>query len=834
MEKSFGTRILAMMLAAALALGVLPGALAAEEGETGCWALDGGDWSWFYVPSTVPEQFRESRGGNWVELYQQTSEGMQYEYAVSIEITFVSGDEHLKDVFRIGQEEYERGIVYPAYEVNLEKVKEPGRAVFHFSCASEHFQYEKDVPLRVLSWKEDPLFTFERKSEPGEVTTFPGGLIYPNTFMDGLAIEDHSGEIAEKLSRNGDPVEKPNMYGDISFDEYSTGFCYPESYNVREGYPEEPAEGKAIESLYSGETGDTLSWRFNSMGQFNAWYHQGWSGINAAINEALGIVHVLPYRIDGPKNLAPGASAEYAAVDLEQDSGRSFTLSLEGEGVTLTENSGNSDACTVSAAEDAEIGKTFTLTATPSDGGTPAVLKCTVDEGVIAEIPLVNKGFMYDSEFTVPVFSTASGEYESGYIQNIMNIMVSRPVDRNSLPYWPGLTYSLGGGSFFPDREAKVASLKERAAKYIEANEGTIQEEEILDVQGEPALIAAGLLKNEGRTYPFGFLYTIQNNTALQAELIVFEGTGADPDQMPLVTLSDMRRLAEKIEYDESKAILTRADGAVTVSAKKGETEITGGKKVQMTAAFANTEKVNKKEKNDGVEWSVIDLETGETPEDISIDQKGNLSAKKDLAVVRKLQVKAVSTTFYTEGTYEITAIPAVKKMTVDPAELFFYVGTEESKTVRALLEPDTVPPTGITWTPAKKDMLEIEAGEDGTAKIRPLAGGKTTVAVKEPSGKNAKLTVSVVEPVTEVTLTSKGKAQAGKTITVSAALSPKKAGNKDLEWSLDVDESIATINAKGSVKIDKAAPAGTVITVTCRALGAPEPVSATLAITVE
>ena len=70
--------------------------------------------------------------------------------------------------------------------------------------------------------------------------------------------------------------------------------------------------------------------------------------------------------------------------------------------------------------------------------------------------------------------------------------------------------------------------------------------------------------------------------------------------------------------------------------------------------------------------------------------------------------------------------------------------------------------------------------------------------------------------------------------MTVSAALEPKKAGNKNLEWSLDVDETVATINAKGQVKIAKEAAAGTVITVTCKALGAPEPVVSTLAITVE
>ena len=47
--------------------------------------------------------------------------------------------------------------------------------------------------------------------------------------------------------------------------------------------------------------------------------------------------------------------------------------------------------------------------------------------------------------------------------------------------------------------------------------------------------------------------------------------------------------------------------------------------------------------------------------------------------------------------------------------------------------------------------------------------------------------------------------------MTVTAGLTPKNAGNKYVEWSLDVGEDIATINAKGQVKISKEAEAGTV-----------------------
>ena len=67
----------------------------------------------------------------------------------------------------------------------------------------------------------------------------------------------------------------------------------------------------------------------------------------------------------------------------------------------------------------------------------------------------------------------------------------------------------------------------------------------------------------------------------------------------------------------------------------------------------------------------------------------------------------------------------------------------------------------------------------------------------------------------------------------MQAKLTPKKPGNPALEWSIDVKEEIATINEKGQVKIAKTAPVGTVITVTCKALGAPEPIEAKIQIEV-
>ena len=85
-------------------------------------------------------------------------------------------------------------------------------------------------------------------------------------------------------------------------------------------------------------------------------------------------------------------------------------------------------------------------------------------------------------------------------------------------------------------------------------------------------------------------------------------------------------------------------------------------------------------------------------------------------------------------------------------------------------------------------------------------APGKTTVTVTEPGGKKAKLNVSVVDPAEGVELSVKGKKTPGGTVTVTAKISPKSAGNKAVKWSLDVGEDVATINSKGQIKISKKA----------------------------
>ncbi len=297
------------------------------------------------------------------------------------------------------------------------------------------------------------------------------------------------------------------------------------------------------------------------------------------------------------------------------------------------------------------------------------------------------------------------------------------------------------------------------------------------------------------------------------------------------VTMDDLKLLASLIGYDESMAPLTVADTALTISAEGDPVTVSAGKSVQFNYAFANPEHVNKENKNDMVYWIVFRAGTFEEADGVSISAQGQLNVNKSLAGRVDLQVMALSSLFGSSATYNITAVPLARKVNLDPAELFFYTGSEEAQTVKASLEPAGVPNTGLTWTPVKKDLVEITEEEDGLVSIRPLKAGKTDIAVKEPGGKNAKLKVNVVEPVESVELKANGKVRAGGKVKIAATLLPKNAGNKTVQWSVDVGEDIAKIDSKGQLTIAKGVPSGTKISVTCTAVGAPVPVSATLEI---
>lgn len=383
---------------------------------------------------------------------------------------------------------------------------------------------------------------------------------------------------------------------------------------------------------------------------------------------------------------------------------------------------------------------------------------------------------------------------------------------------------------------------------------------EEIEIDGHPAVIVLYDKYNENNEFTAhgGVLFYVRQNRLLQARLIC-QTTSKQmyhhPEETPAVTPEDMRQIAAQVTYDASQVPVTEEDVAITVTAADGTAAVAAGKSLELDAGFVNPDKAKKEggTNYDRFTWSVIDAETGEPVAEVELEkqkvkfdkrpgiEKGRVTldtssaptSRQKILVSRKLdrvvyaEVVAESAAYHTKASCPVILLPGAKKMTLDPGKAALYAGTDYTVTLRAGYDPEGIPLVGLTWKAAKEGILEVVPGEDGTAVVRPLAKGQAKVTVTGPEGKNAAATILVTDPVTGIELSPGGTAKAGKSVKMKAVLQPAAAGVKDVEWSVDTEESVATVNAKGVVSIAKGVPAGTVITVTCTALGAPEPVTA-------
>ena len=373
-------------------------------------------------------------------------------------------------------------------------------------------------------------------------------------------------------------------------------------------------------------------------------------------------------------------------------------------------------------------------------------------------------------------------------------------------------------------------------------------EEEHVVIDGYPARLviwnANGTDKYLHVNESVGQVIYFRNDRALICQLASWDDNGEiKVDDLPKVTMADLRKIAKLISYDPTKAPYTVADGEFSVRTKRDQSIVSAGGKLKVTAEYHDEKKMMAKKKDFDwywnnikptvTSWSVVDMETGKEIPGVEINNSGNLTVDRKLESVYRAEIRGENTFFLTKAACPITIIPASSKIFMDTTKAFFYTGTDTPRTVRAVIEPETVPVIGLSWKAQREGIVELADNGDGSVTLTPVGTGKTIVMVTDPNGKKAKLDVSVTDPVVDMELKVKGKAKPGSSVTINAVFNPATAGNKDAEWSLDVGEDVATVNNKGQVKISKGAPAGTKITVSCKALGAPEPVTKTIEIDV-
>ena len=521
------------------------------------------------------------------------------------------------------------------------------------------------------------------------------------------------------------------------------------------------------------------------------------------------------------------SAGEFPEEDTQADESFSEDSSAEGspEGTARTdesfadEPSAEESLTEAATTEGSSAGETSSKE--PATEEAPALPADSESGGILDDISFI-PGFANEG-FTVPVPEDQNRFAGEAGSEGSLVYLEKEPANGSRI----GLTYTY---SQFLDFWGETGYAEENYRALEESLSDEILEKEIISLQEHPAFLAVYTEDNRSE----GVILYARNNWLLSITVISAPEEGTAPEKLPRVAMKDLKKLAEQIVYDPAKASITAADGALTVTAQNGLQVLPGGKKLQFTATFANPARVNKKAKNNTVMWSAVDTATGQPAENVTISAKGKLTVSKKLLEAMDIEVTASSPIFHSSAKYPLRVIPTVEGIRVNPQELTFYEGEDRRGELEAVLMPATVPRTGMTWQDKPSGVVEISPTEDGSASVRPLKAGRTVITVSEPNGKKAKVRVSVLVPVESLELTVRGKPRPGKSVNVTAGITPKNAENIAVEWSIDASDDTAVINAKGRLKISKTAKPGTVITVTCKAVGAPEPVIAEKEITVE
>lgn len=838
---------------------VTSGQAAGKKKESLQSQLFGGHWFsgvWHYVPSTIPE---------YLSLYEHAAaisfgDGSGRENANDCSISFVSGDESLRNALKYRTED-DSLYLY----VDNSAITAPGEARFHVVFNSEHYWGEDDYTIRVLSYDDYPLVTVR---DPNPVVVLRKGEIFNPTQYGYKLFEENTRSISAAL-----------------------GISVPErdltNYSTTVGWSASRYQ-KLFEKVRQGNR--TVGYQASAYGSMKTNVHYSFGNVEVSLDLP---IHILSYSIDGPDRVKPGETVQYTIKDEEPSDDKAFRWTVGG----MDEITINSATGELTIPDTLKEGA-FTVTATPVDasdkagtaesgdsslpedwteeGGTvwsPRTKTITWPDGrrfrmiiretqepdgsvsrsytygeeIVSESPAppvslqvriaegILSGYATESTpvgaFNVPLI--VSEEFEHEWSKEIKNQLISKRTDKDS-----GWLVS----EYFTETEMdEFMEWPEDAEaaydKYISQLFGGVTvalDKKSIEIDGHPArLIRARQAKNGEFIGYCGVMYYARQNRVLTTTIYSRSESGAPESDVPDVSFSELEKIAQSIEFDESVLTVLQEDGSLTVQCKENSNVLSAGKKMNFSVSFKNSEVAGNKKLN-SVLWSVLDKDTGAESEDVSISSKGQLTADKGLDKVLNLEVVAKSPRFHSEAVYPLTVLPAVAKIEAEPAELFFYAGTNEKKTVQVRLMPDTVPVIGITWTSSGKNTVEITPDDkNGSAVVKPVSAGKTAITVKEPGGKTFKVNVNVVEPVTDLELTAKGRTIPGGTVSITANLKPKNAGSKALEWSLNVDENTASINGKGQLKISKEAAPGTVIRVTCTASGAPKPVEATLEITV-
>ena len=780
-----------MILALLLALLLLPAA--AEEGVISG-DLDG-FFGWVYPTSVLPENAvpRDHTIQISSMVPRNAADSSRLEGLTGCTVEFVRGDEFLREAVKVTFDRMnnvnyatlaENTVVTANITIDNAALTAPGTATFVFTFQSEHYTAKKTETLRVLSPEEVPSVT----------ELFDGPVFY---LKPGDSFT--TAEAAQALLKT-----------DL------LAFCVEKGLSV----PQHGANIDRIQQEGLEYTEGEDVFRLTDYGIFDLTMHYFIANMQWDIPFR---VQCKSYYLRGPRWVQPGQTAKYTITDEDAAASRKYTFSVSGNEAVIDAAAGE-----LEVSENAEVGKALFVSAAP-EGDAAYMMEVRVVDGQLAALP--EMGTEAENGFLVPV--------PSG---NGWNTTVSQARDNG----WIYRSYGTGEGGSTLIIEARTDSLgntfREDDLAVQTYYDGIVfnssaknLRKENTRIDGHTArLFTYTTVDQGGQLYRVGEIVYARNNTTLTVNVYAAL-EGSDESALAPVSMSDLKKIAAQIHYDEEQASIRQADTKLTLTAEEDAELVSAGRTVRMIPTFANPESVSEAMQNAGIFWEILDAATGEPTDAAVMGKDGVITVRETLEEETVVEVKAVSEAFGTKASYLLTLIPASRKISIIPEQAYYLRGTEIPVVLKAEIFPETIPPKGLVWATSLPEVSEVLSEEDGTGLVR-LTGDarELTVTVTDPNGKTAKAIIRAVDPVTGLEISSRGAARPGRTMTFRAVLEPKSGVDARVEWSLDVDEEIAVIGQDGVLTVSRNAQPGTEITVICKALGAAEPIVAEERLTVE
>ena len=203
---------------------------------------------------------------------------------------------------------------------------------------------------------------------------------------------------------------------------------------------------------------------------------------------------------------------------------------------------------------------------------------------------------------------------------------------------------------------------------------------------------------------------------------------------------------------------------------------------------------------NPAVTWS------SDAPEVASVDQEGNVTAKK--LGTAKITVTTQDGGKTATCTVTVRAV-AVTGVTLDNPALTLEIGTSSKLT--ATVTPANATNKAVTWSSDAPEVASVD--QEGNVTAKKLGTAKITVTTQD-GGKTATCTVTVrAVAVTGVTLDNPALPLAiGESGKLTATVSPANAANKAVTWGSDAPE-VASVDQEGNVTAKKLGTAKITVT---------------------